>query len=166
MPGNYNNLWWVIDGVLAGTCMPYVDAARRARSGGRLDDYRDELPVLHAAGIRAVVCLLNIPGDKPVFESAGFQFLCLPIHDGHPPTIAQAREFIGFVDNCRLRNLPVAAFCHAGIGRTGTMLCCYLIHTGMTAADAVVHARRSEPSAVETMPQRQFLHEFQSNRGA
>jgi atypical dual specificity phosphatase len=161
MPADYNNLWWAIDGVLAGMGLPYIDPARRYNPGGTLDQYDDELPSIYHAGIRAVVCLLNIPGDLPVFEAAGFEFRCLPIPDGQPPTQTQALEFVAYVDSCRLRNLPLAVFCQAGVGRTGTMICCYLVHIGMTAAVAIAHARTNEPSAVETRGQILFLQEFE-----
>jgi hypothetical protein len=161
MQGADKNIWWAIDGVLAGMGLPYIDPARRYNSGGKLEDYDDELPVIYNTGIRAIVCLLNIPGDLPVFQSAGFEFRCFPIPDGQPPAKVQAIEFVEFADSCRLRNLPLAVFCEAGVGRTGTMICCYLIHTGMTAAEAIAHARTKEPSAVETLNQIVFLEEFE-----
>jgi atypical dual specificity phosphatase len=157
----YDNLWWAIDGILAGMGVPYIDAERRQNFGGELAAYHDELPDLYGAGIRAVVCLLNIPSDEKVFRSAGFDFNCLPIPDGHPPTMAQANVFVEFVDSWRLRKLPVAVFCEAGIGRTGTMICCYMIHIGMTAEAAVAYVRTKEPMAVETASQRSFLDDFE-----
>ncbi len=128
--------------------------------GGLLNAYDDELPVLYAQGIRAVVSLLNLPGDKAVFESAGFSFRCLPVPDGGAPTIEQAREFIRFVDDQRAQNRPVAVHCEAGLGRTGTMLAVYLISQGQTAEAAIANVRAIEPAAIETGWQRQFLAEF------
>jgi hypothetical protein len=75
--GNQNLLWWVIPDVLAGMPMPFIHLDRRMNQGGPLTAYEDDLPVLYSAGVRAVVCLLNIPTDAPVHESAGFAFLCL-----------------------------------------------------------------------------------------
>ena len=158
------NLWWAIEGVLGGMAMPYIDAERRLNGGGELKDYHDELPQLHRAGVRAVVCLLNMPGDLPVFQSAGFDFRCLPVENGQPPAMAQALEFIEFMNSCRLRNLPVAVFCQAGSGRTCTMIACYLIHTGQTAAQAIAHLREKENSAVETAGQIKFLEEFEKQQ--
>ena len=69
--------------------MPFVHPERRLNSGGALNAYEDELPVLYSAGVRAVVGLLNIPSDTAVFESAGFGFPSLPVPDGgapHPET--------------------------------------------------------------------------------
>ena len=61
-------LWWVIPGVLAGMPMPFIHPERRLNSGGPLTAYEDELPDLYSAGVRAVVSLLNIPSDAPVYE--------------------------------------------------------------------------------------------------
>ncbi len=165
MPEHYSNLWWAIDGVLAGMGMPWLDPLRRLNCGGALDAFPDDLPVLHALGIRAIVCLLNLPGDAAIFQDAGFEFKCIPVADGHPPSLAQAAEFVEFARNCRLRNLPLAIFCEAGIGRTGTMIASYFISQGETAAQAIAHVRQAEPSAVETVRQIRFLEEF-ANRNS
>jgi len=109
-------LWWVIPGVLAGMPMPFVHPERRLNSGGALNAYEDELPVLYSVGVRAVVGLLNIPSDQAVFESAGFAFLCLPMPDGGAPTRDQATEFVRFVNEQRRAQRPVAVHC---IGRNG-----------------------------------------------
>jgi atypical dual specificity phosphatase len=161
MNPDYANLWWAVEGVLGGMGIPYVDPDRRLNGGGALRDYMDELILLHRVGVRAVVCLLNIPSDEAVFKSAGFEFICLPVENGQPPTRGQAAEFIAFADACRLRNQPVAVFCQAGVGRTSTMIACYLIHHGKTAAEAIALMRAKEASAVETPAQIAFLEAFE-----
>jgi|ERR1051325_5348682 atypical dual specificity phosphatase len=154
-------IWWAIDGVLAGMPMPYVSTERRMNLGGSLDAYEDELPVLHRAGIRAVVCLLNIPSDAAVFTSAGFKFQCWPVEQGLAPTIEQAGAIVEFIDACRQEKLPVAVHCEGGLGRTGTAIATYLIHKGMSAREAIRLVRSKEPSAIETVPQIKFLEEFE-----
>ncbi len=158
---DYTNLWWAIEGVLAGMGMPYIDAERRLNGGGALKAYKDELPLIYRAGIRAVVCLLNVPGDQTVFESAGFEFRCYPVDNGEPPTLAQADEFIGYAGDCRARKLPLAVYCQAGVGRTSTMIACYLIQQGASAREAIAGLRAKEHSAVETAAQILFLEEFE-----
>ncbi len=140
--------------------MPFIHLDRRMNFGGALDAFDDDLPVLHSAGVRAVVCLLNIPSDKAVYEAAGFAFLYLPVPDGGVPTIEQATEFVLFVRTQRTAQRPVAVHCEAGLGRTGTMLAVYLISEGLSAEAAIRRVRDAERVAVETQHQIQFLEEY------
>src|SRR5580698_4942318 len=155
-----NLLWWVIPGVLAGMPMPFIHPDRRMSGGGTLDAFDDELSTLWSAGVRAVVSLLNLPSDAPVYESAGFSFLCLPIPDGGAPTFEQADEFVRFVTKQRAEQRPVAVHCEAGLGRTGTMLAVYLISEGETAITAIARVRAIERAAIESARQIFFLEQY------
>lgn len=152
-----SNLWWVIPGVLAGMPMPFVHPLRRLNQGGSLAAYEDALIELHKAGVQAIVALLNLTGDRRVYEAAGFQFLCLPIADGQAPVPEQLQEFLRFVDARRSEGVATAVHCEAGIGRTGTMLAAYLIAKGHGFSSALGLVRLAEPTAVETAVQIEFL---------
>jgi atypical dual specificity phosphatase len=128
--------------------------------GGGLDAYVDELPLLHRAGIRAVVSLLNTPSDDAVFTSAGFKFMCCPVGYGLAPSLEQAKAIVDFIDVCRQQSLPVAIHCEGGLGRTGTAIAAYFIHKGMGSREAITFVRSKEPSAIETVQQVRFLEDF------
>ena len=157
------HLYWIIPGELAGMPMPFIHPERRLNAGGPLMAYQDELGDLHETGIRAVVSLLNIPSDEPVYSSAGFTFLCLPIDDGCAPTLAQANLLIEFIDLNLSLHRPVAIHCEAGLGRTGTALATYLVMKGSPVAEAIGRVRAAESSAIETKRQIEFLHQIPSH---
>lgn len=156
-----NDLWWLIPRESAGMPMPYVHPERRAGGDGAIDAYADDLVELKNNGIQAVICLLNLPGDEPIYRRAGFDFLLLAIPDGAAPTAEQANQAVKFIDRQREMQRAVAVHCAAGLGRTGTILAAYLIAKGATASAAVARVRVVEPAAIETNRQLQFLHEFE-----
>lgn len=150
------DLWWALPGALAGMPMPQLHPERR-ENPGPLRAYKDDLPLLVEAGIGAVVCLLNIPQDARVYEAAGLGFQCLSIPDGHPPSLRQFVEFLGFLRQQRAQQRAVAVHCAAGLGRTGTMLAGCLIASGVEFQAAVRQIRAARPGAIETASQMNFL---------
>jgi atypical dual specificity phosphatase len=104
---------------------------------------------------------LNRPSDQNLYEKAGFDFLCLPVPDWCPPTLAQTLKFIQFFKEKCSKKLPVVVHCEGGIGRTGTMIAAYFISEGMGLMEAVKRVRSSQPAAIETDEQISFLEEFE-----
>lgn len=159
------DLWWALPGALAGMPMPMLAIERREQPGP-LNEYRDDLPLLAQAGIGAVVCLLNLPQDAPVYAAAGFGYQCLSIPDGHPPSVAQFVKFLHFLREQRAQGRAVAVHCAAGLGRTGTMLAGCLIASGVEFQAAVRQIRAVRPGAIETSSQMKFLSDLpQALRG-
>lgn len=55
----------------------------------------------------------------------------------------------------------VAIHCHAGLGRTGFLICAYLVFTNrMSANDAIHYVREKRPRAIQTRRQMQCLTDF------
>ena len=55
----------------------------------------------------------------------------------------------------------IAVNCRWGKGRTGTMICCYLVHSeGLTAHEAICRVRALSPGSLETKGQEEFVEEF------
>ncbi|XP_077181702.1 protein tyrosine phosphatase domain-containing protein 1 isoform X2 [Paroedura picta] len=55
----------------------------------------------------------------------------------------------------------VAIHCHAGLGRTGVLIACYLVFaTRMTADQAIVYVRTKRPDSVQTRGQLMCVREF------
>ena len=59
------------------------------------------------------------------------------IPDFEAPTRAQIEKIITYIDSHLEYDVPVGVSCNAGIGRSGVILACYLVRTGLTAKDAL-----------------------------
>lgn len=140
---------------------PFIDPARRRSGGLPAGRGRDELHDLSVLGVRALISLLEQPGDGALYREAGFDLLALPVGNGSPPTIGQWRESCQFVDAHLAASRPVVVFCAAGLGRTGTLLASYLIHCGEPANAAIARVRGVEPAAIETTRQMLFLYDLE-----
>ena len=52
--------------------------------------------------------------------------------------------------------------CHAGLGRTGTILAAQRVHAGRSAGDAI----RTVRAAIQTGEQEEFVHRYEQIRAA
>jgi len=140
---------------------PFIHPARRQAGDLPAGRGHDELHELSVLGVRALVSLLDQPGDGALYRAAGFDLLALPVANGCAPSIGQWRESCQFVDAHLAASRPVVVFCAAGLGRTGTLLASYLIHRGEPANAAIARVRGVEPAAIETTRQMSFLYDLE-----
>lgn len=113
----------------------------------------DELKALHEIGVRALVTLHEQPLPAAVLEQCGLVATHLPIVDFTAPTPAQAAAAVAAIEAARAAGTAVAVHCHGGMGRTGTILACYLVARGMGAEAAIARVRALRPGSIETPEQ-------------
>jgi ADP-ribosylglycohydrolase/protein-tyrosine phosphatase len=107
----------------------------------------ERLQRLLAAGITYFIDLTE-PGELPAYDTLlptertptgrYVMYARKPIHDHSIPAADEAmREILEYVDRALAGGHVVYVHCRAGIGRTGTVMGCYLVHRGL-AADAAL----------------------------
>jgi atypical dual specificity phosphatase len=143
------NFSYVIDDQLAGCAHP--------EACGDCDEALEELK---RHGIGALVSLDEDGVPLYLIADHDQHHLHLPVTDLEPPTFEQAQQFLDFVERERQAGRKVAVHCRAGLGRTGTMLACYLVGQGMSALEAINHVRMRRPGSIETFEQERFVHAF------
>ena len=94
-----------------------------------------------------------------------------PIPDLDVPTAAQMAEILNEIDGALNDEHVVYVHCWGGIGRTGTVVGCYLVRHGRTAEEALRALqkwRRDTPdgwrAAPETAAQRELIAAWQAGR--
>ncbi len=148
--GEYlGNFSWVVRGKVAGADMP-----------GRFNSLKFDLEWFRGQGIGAIVSLSESPLPKK--SVSGFEYLHIPMRDMAAPSAEQIREFLEFAKRMEKGKKPVLVHCHAGIGRTGAMLACYLVGNGYKAEEALDIVRRSRGYGLFTQEQYSAVYQFES----
>lgn len=81
--------------------------------------------------------------------------------DGEAPSLEIVEYFLQVVERAINNDEAVAVHCKQGLGRTGTLICCYLMRAyGMTALEAIAYCRIQRPGSVMG-PQQTFLLEIE-----
>lgn len=121
----------------------------------------EDIKSAHKRGVRLVINmqLLESPHAALYGELAMSQ-LHLPVPDLTAPTQDQLSEGVGAIRVALERGDGVLVHCAAGLGRTGTLLACYLVSTGMTAPRAMSHVRKRRPGSIETADQEAAVELF------
>jgi protein-tyrosine phosphatase len=135
------NLWWVIPHRLAGVRKPTLE----------------EISELKAAGISAIVSVMNYPSNLDLYEQLSIPHLWLPIDVDSSPSRKQVQELQNFVKIQSSLGHAVAVHCSGGVHRTGTMLASYLIFNGLSYNDAMQKIHASNPSVHLEEAQTSFL---------
>lgn len=120
----------------------------------------DGLASLASQGIAVVVNLHERAHAPTQLATHGLTEVHVPVPDLTPPTPEQLATGVAAISAALADGQGVAVHCAAGLGRTGTMLACYLVSTGLDAPTAIARVRSARPGSVETPAQEAAIEAF------
>jgi atypical dual specificity phosphatase len=139
---------------------------RVAGSGrpGRYGSIEEDLAFLRDQGIRVIISLLESTLNLEDYRREGFEAYHFPVDDFTAPTLEQVSEACAIIEEALSEGKKVLVHCNAGIGRTGAILACFLVHNGATPDEAVAEIRDQRPMSLETRDQVEMVHTYYRHR--
>ncbi|XP_037350894.1 dual specificity protein phosphatase CDC14B isoform X4 [Talpa occidentalis] len=147
--GDFN---WIIPDLFIAFCGPH--SRTKLESGYHQHSPETYISYFKSHNVTTVIRLNKRMYDAKRFTNAGFDHYDLFFADGSTPSDAIVREFLNICENAEG---AIAVHCKAGLGRTGTLIACYMMkHYRMSAAETIAWVRICRPGSV-IGPQQQFL---------
>lgn len=131
------NFSWLINGKLAGSGMPTSTS---------------ELDWVIKRGVRSIVTMTEQSLPESWIEN--IKYLHVPTEDLSAPDVEKIDNTVDFIHERIMDNEPTMVHCAAGVGRTGTILACYLIKFhNLSAKDAIDNVRKERPGSIQSESQ-------------
>ncbi|XP_051978042.1 dual specificity protein phosphatase CDC14AB isoform X1 [Xyrauchen texanus] len=152
------DLNWIIPGKLLAFSGPHLKS--KIENGYPLHAPEAYFPYFRKHNVTTIVRLNKKIYEAKRFTDAGFDHYDLFFVDGSTPSDVITRRFLHI---CESTDGAVAVHCKAGLGRTGTLIGCYIMkHYRFTAAEAIGWIRICRPGSI-IGPQQHYLEEKQAS---
>ncbi|XP_041133813.1 dual specificity protein phosphatase CDC14AB-like isoform X2 [Polyodon spathula] len=153
--GDFN---WIVPGKFLAFSGPHPKS--KVEHGYPLHAPEAYFPYFRKHNVTTIIRLNKKIYDASRFTDAGFDHYDLFFIDGSTPSDVIVRRFLHI---CESTDGAIAVHCKAGLGRTGTLIACYLMkHYKFTAAETIAWIRICRPGSV-IGPQQHFLEEKQAS---
>ena len=139
-----DNFSWIIEGKLAGSAIPTSI---------------DEVQWAIDQGVKSIVTIREEPLDTDYTNNVNY--FHVHSNDMGVPEFDDLVKTVDFIHDRIVNDEPVMVHCLAGLGRTGTILACYLIkYKKMSADDAIQKVRDERPGSIQSPPQEEIIFQF------
>ena len=111
-----------------------------------------ELDWVRKQGVKSIITMTENPLPESWIKDVNY--LHVPTEDLSAPDMDKIDQTVDFIQERIKNDEPIMVHCAAGIGRTGTMLACYLIkYHNMSAKNAIEKVRKERPGSIQSESQ-------------
>ena len=143
--GKPDNFSWIIEEKLAGSAIPTS---------------KEEIDWIKQEGVKSIVTIREEPLEDEWIKDVNY--LHVHSNDMGIPEFNDLVFAVDFIHRKIEDNKPVMVHCLAGLGRTGTILACYLIkYEDMTADDAIEKVRHERHGSIQSFSQEEIIFRFE-----
>jgi atypical dual specificity phosphatase len=143
--GKPDNFSWIVEGKLAGSAIPTS---------------KEEIDWVKQEGVKSIVTIREEPLEDEWIKDVNY--LHVHSNDMGIPEFSDLVNSVDFIHQRITQNEPVMVHCLAGLGRTGTILACYLIkYENMSADDAVEKVRQERHGSIQSFSQEEIIFRFE-----
>lgn len=146
------NLWRKVHGKIAKKPTNFSWLLNDKLAGSGMPTSISEIDWILKQGVKSIVTMTE--NSLPESWVKNVKYLHVPTEDFSAPDMEQIDEAVEFIRIRIENNEPVMVHCAAGIGRTGTILACYLVkYQKISAKDAIQKVRKERPGSIQSESQ-------------
>ena len=143
--GKPDNFSWIIEEKLAGSAIPTS---------------KEEIDWIKQEGVKSIVTIREEPLEDEWIKDVNY--LHVHSNDMGIPEFSDLVNSVDFINQRITNDEPVMVHCLAGLGRTGTILACYLIkYEDMAADDAIEKVRQERHGSIQSFSQEEIIFRFE-----
>ena len=155
----YGDVWRKIHGSVTGRPYKFSWLIENKLAGSSIPTSIDEMQWVIEQGVKSIVTVKEEPLDDDWVKDVNY--LHVYSNDMSVPEFDDLVSAVDFMHSRITNNEPVMVHCLAGMGRTGTLLACYLVkYQKMSADDAIQKIREERPGSIQSYPQEEMIFQF------
>ena len=155
----YGDAWRKVHGIVTGKPDNFSWLIENKLAGSAIPTSIDEIKWIQEQGIKSIVTIREEPLDEDWISE--MNYLHVLSDDMGVPSFDDLKTSVDYVHEKIQNNEPVMVHCLAGLGRTGTILACYLIkYEKMSAEDAIQHVREKRHGSIQSFVQEELIFQY------
>tara|TARA_Y100000780_G_scaffold208950_1_gene206243 strand:+ start:82 stop:576 length:495 start_codon:yes stop_codon:yes gene_type:complete len=155
----YGDIWRKVHGTVTGRPDKFSWLIENKLAGSGIPTSIEEVQWIIEQGVKSIITIREEPLDDDWIKDVNY--LHVMSNDMGVPEFDDLVHVVDFIHKRITSNEPVMVHCLAGMGRTGTILACYLVkYQNMSADEAIQKIREERPGSIQSFSQEEIIFRF------